>query len=296
MGAVYLATRASEDRPWLVRWESLCSSCCLQACSPSTPPKPRRNQPDHRRPPGRRPLRNPERRASPPPPTASCSPSCDQPKDTRVPRLGPTPPRRLQPISCLTRTFYDAHRHRTHRPRPTGRGGRPPAPCRGPLVCGLPRRSHSHGLGRVSSKSLMSHINCRSGEVSREMFSRCASPHSWAVIPETGPAVGQGCVPRPAPPGSSAGPAEDPPPVLVLRPSWDARPARETRTEGQLSGLLRGVGRVDQRCRVGVCSQPWALISVSATAMATPSAVAMLPAAVMTRAVPTMGAMATRTS
>ncbi len=46
--------------------------------------------------------------------------------------------------------------------------------------------SHSQGPGSVSSKSLMSNINCRSGEASSRKFSRCASPHSWAVSPERG--------------------------------------------------------------------------------------------------------------
>ena len=46
--------------------------------------------------------------------------------------------------------------------------------------------SHSHGPGRVSSKSLMSKISCRSGVPNTPKFDRCASPHSWTVIPETG--------------------------------------------------------------------------------------------------------------
>lgn len=46
--------------------------------------------------------------------------------------------------------------------------------------------SHSQGPGRVSSKSLMSNISSRSGEASSRKFSRCASPHSWAVMPESG--------------------------------------------------------------------------------------------------------------
>ena len=46
--------------------------------------------------------------------------------------------------------------------------------------------SHSHGPGRVSSKSLMSKISCRSGVPNTPKFDRCASPHSCTVIPETG--------------------------------------------------------------------------------------------------------------
>ena len=46
--------------------------------------------------------------------------------------------------------------------------------------------SHSHGPGRVSSKSLMSKSSCRSGEAKTPKFDRCASPQSCVWIPETG--------------------------------------------------------------------------------------------------------------
>jgi len=49
--------------------------------------------------------------------------------------------------------------------------------------------SHSHGPGRVSSKSLMSKIICRSGVPNRPKFDRWASPHSCTVTPETGVAA-----------------------------------------------------------------------------------------------------------
>lgn len=45
--------------------------------------------------------------------------------------------------------------------------------------------SHSQGPGDVSSKSLMSNSRFRSGEASSRKFSRWASPHSWARIPES---------------------------------------------------------------------------------------------------------------
>jgi len=46
--------------------------------------------------------------------------------------------------------------------------------------------SHSHGPGRVSSKSLMSNIICRSGVPNRPKFDRWASPHNCTVTPLTG--------------------------------------------------------------------------------------------------------------
>ena len=46
--------------------------------------------------------------------------------------------------------------------------------------------SHSHGPGRVSSKSLMSKMSWRSGVPNTPKFDRCASPHSCTVIPDTG--------------------------------------------------------------------------------------------------------------
>ena len=46
--------------------------------------------------------------------------------------------------------------------------------------------SHSHGPGRVSSKSLMSKIIWRSGVPKRPKFDRWASPHSCTVTPDTG--------------------------------------------------------------------------------------------------------------
>ena len=49
--------------------------------------------------------------------------------------------------------------------------------------------SHSHGPGRVSSKSLMSKIIRRSGVPNRPKFDRCASPHNCTVTPDTGVAA-----------------------------------------------------------------------------------------------------------
>ena len=46
--------------------------------------------------------------------------------------------------------------------------------------------SHSHGPGRVSSKSFMSKINVRSGVPKTPKFDRCASPQTWVTIPDTG--------------------------------------------------------------------------------------------------------------
>ena len=47
-------------------------------------------------------------------------------------------------------------------------------------------RSHSHGPGSVSSKSLTSKTIWRSGVPNTPKFERCASPHSWTVMPELG--------------------------------------------------------------------------------------------------------------
>ena len=47
-------------------------------------------------------------------------------------------------------------------------------------------RSHSHGPGSVSSKSLMSNRRSRSGEANRPKFDRWASPQAWTVRPLTG--------------------------------------------------------------------------------------------------------------
>ena len=49
--------------------------------------------------------------------------------------------------------------------------------------------SHSHGPGKVSSKSLMSNIICRSGEANTPKFDRCASPQTWTGRPERGVAA-----------------------------------------------------------------------------------------------------------
>ena len=49
--------------------------------------------------------------------------------------------------------------------------------------------SHSHGPGRVSSKSLMSNIICRSGEANTPKLDRWASPQIWALRPERGVAA-----------------------------------------------------------------------------------------------------------
>ena len=46
--------------------------------------------------------------------------------------------------------------------------------------------SHSHGPGRVSSKSLTSKSSLRSGEAYRPKLDRCASPQTWTVRPDTG--------------------------------------------------------------------------------------------------------------
>ena len=49
--------------------------------------------------------------------------------------------------------------------------------------------SHSHGPGRVSSKSFTSNSRARSGEAKPPKLSRWASPQSWARSPETGVAA-----------------------------------------------------------------------------------------------------------
>ena len=46
--------------------------------------------------------------------------------------------------------------------------------------------SHSHGPGRVSSKSLMSNSSSRSGDPNRPKFDTCASPQTWTLIPDRG--------------------------------------------------------------------------------------------------------------
>ena len=46
--------------------------------------------------------------------------------------------------------------------------------------------SHSQGPGCVSSKSLMSKTNLRSGVPKMPKFERCASPQSWVWKPESG--------------------------------------------------------------------------------------------------------------
>ena len=46
--------------------------------------------------------------------------------------------------------------------------------------------SHSNGPGSVSSKSLRSNINLRSGEANAPKLDRCASPQSWTSNPATG--------------------------------------------------------------------------------------------------------------
>jgi hypothetical protein len=61
-----------------------------------------------------------------------------------------------------------------------------------PMISKLAARrltSHSHGPGRVSSKSLMSNSMRRSGVPNRPKFDRWASPHSCTVIPVTGVAA-----------------------------------------------------------------------------------------------------------
>ena len=49
--------------------------------------------------------------------------------------------------------------------------------------------SHSHGPGRVSSKSLMSNTRRRSGDANTPKFDRCASPQHCTVSPERGVAA-----------------------------------------------------------------------------------------------------------
>ena len=46
--------------------------------------------------------------------------------------------------------------------------------------------SHSHGPGRVSSKSFMSKINRRSADPNTPKFDRWASPQIWTWSPELG--------------------------------------------------------------------------------------------------------------
>jgi hypothetical protein len=47
-------------------------------------------------------------------------------------------------------------------------------------------RSHSHGPGSVSSKSLRSNTSRRSGEPNTPKFDRCASPQDCTWNPERG--------------------------------------------------------------------------------------------------------------
>ena len=46
--------------------------------------------------------------------------------------------------------------------------------------------SHSHGPGRVSSKSLMSNTSRRSGAAKMPKFERWASPHACTRSPDSG--------------------------------------------------------------------------------------------------------------
>ena len=46
--------------------------------------------------------------------------------------------------------------------------------------------SHSHGPGKVSSKSLMSKTRLRSGVANFPKFETCASPHAWTRRPVCG--------------------------------------------------------------------------------------------------------------
>ena len=62
-------------------------------------------------------------------------------------------------------------------------------PCCRPATARLAARrlrSHSHGPGRVSSKSLTSKTSSRSGEAYQPKFSRCASPQACTCRPEVG--------------------------------------------------------------------------------------------------------------
>jgi hypothetical protein len=69
-------------------------------------------------------------------------------------------------------------------------GGREPAVPAGDLEArGSRLTSHSHGPGAVSSKSLMSNINCRSGEANSPKFDKCASPQIWTFKPDRGVAA-----------------------------------------------------------------------------------------------------------
>ena len=57
----------------------------------------------------------------------------------------------------------------------------------------------AHGPGRVSSKSLMPKTNCRSGDPKAPKFIRWASPQSWVVMPDRGPAARSAAMTRAAP-------------------------------------------------------------------------------------------------
>ena len=59
--------------------------------------------------------------------------------------------------------------------------------------------SHSHGPGRVSSKSLTSKSSLRSGEAYIPKLDRCASPQAWTVRPDTGVVARSAAMGRAAP-------------------------------------------------------------------------------------------------
>lgn len=73
-------------------------------------------------------------------------------------------------------------------------------------------RSHSHGPGTVSSKSLMSITSCPRASPYRPKLAACASPQSWAVIPEVGVGARSAAI-RPAEPRRKANG------VAAIRPS-----------------------------------------------------------------------------
>src|SRR5690348_7097214 len=91
------------------------------------------------------------------------------------------------PAAWRIRSRYSATPAMTMARRPAGEN-----PRSRPMISILAARrltSHSHGPGRVSSKSLMSKIICRSGVPNRPKLDRCASPHNCTVTPDTGVAA-----------------------------------------------------------------------------------------------------------
>ena len=95
--------------------------------------------------------------------------------------------------------------------------------------------SHSHGPGRVSSKSLMSKTSRRSGEAKPPKFARCASPHSWASSPESGVGARSAAMIAAAPRKKANG-------EVAIRP-WRIGTSSATREASSSSSIVTGSGR-----------------------------------------------------